>query len=349
MTMIRTDDDARARARRLAAQRLLDAHAAQLPATRVPAVRSTGRPPVSPEVPADDPVPGSSMPAPWSTALRSTSTQPPWQADLAQARHDAKQVLARIDFSQRDIVVVVPGTGDRALLPEQRRGIARAWPRGGASIAFIDYDTTWNMPRSMPQGMETLRQVLAGIARRGGTHRVFLVGQSQGALIIGEAMREPAVRAMVTRASILGHPMGVARTRYGVGTDPKVWHHTNPDDPIAQQINGSVRQALQGIGMLLGGRLLEAMPILLTQGPRNLTQAISTGIWAIRGQLRVPHWLVRDPHSYAEHYDAALAFVRDGAGRTADAVRGVRTIDDETRRRMVEAARRRFPFPLVRD
>lgn len=314
-----------------------------------PQVRRTGRPPIAPQVPPGDPVPGTSVPAPWSTARRSTSTTAPWQADLDQARHDAEQVLARIDFSQRDILIVVPGTGDRALLPEQRRGIADTWPRGGASVAFIDYDTNWNMPRSMPQGMETLRLVLAGIARRGGAHRVFLVGQSQGALIIGEAMREPAVRSMVTRAAILGHPSGVAATRYAAGSDPKVWYHTHPDDPIAQRLNGSVKQALEGVAHIMAGRLLDALPIVLTSGVRNAAQGISTGIWAIRGQLRIPHWLVPDPHSYADDYHAALAFIRDGAGPAADAVQGVRVLDEATRRQMVAAATRRFPGELVRD
>lgn len=305
----------------------------------------TGRPPVLPPI---DPAPGSSRPGSWSTARRSTSSTPAWQADLEQARHDAAEILKRIDWSQRDILIVVPGTGDRGLLREQHDQIARTWPKGGVSVAFVDYDTSWNFTRSVPQGMETLRLVLAGIAARGGGRRVFLVGQSQGALIIGEAMREQAVRDMVTRASILGHPW-ISRTAYPRGFDPKVWQHTNPDDPLASHINGSARQAVEAISMLLRGDLLGALPALVTQGPLNLPQAIGTLVWAVRGKAGVPHWLMKDPHSYVEWYEPALAFIRDGAGPVADAVQGVRTIDEATRRRMLEAARRTFDRPYVRD
>jgi hypothetical protein len=305
----------------------------------------TGRPPVLPPI---DPSPGSSRPGSWSTAKKSTGDLPAWKADLEQARFDAAQVLGRLDFSQRDILLVVPGTGDRGLLNEQHEEIAKAWPKGGVSVGFVDYDTTWNFSRSVPQGMETLRLVLAGIAAKGAGHRVFLIGQSQGALLIGEAMREPAFRAMVTRASILGHPW-ISRTDYSHGADPKVWEHTNPDDPLASHISGSAKQAVEAISMLLRGDFLGAAPAFLTQGPFNLPQAINTAIWAVRGKLGVPHWLMKDPHSYVEWYEPALKFIRDGAGPVADAVQGVHTLDEATRRAMIAAVNRPFDRPYVRD
>jgi hypothetical protein len=295
-----------------------------------------------------DPAPGSSKPVAGSTAKRSTSTQPPWHADIEQATFDAAQVLGRIDWSQRDILLVVPGTGDRGLLREQHEEIAKAWPRGGVTVAFVDYDTTWNFTRSVPQGMETLRKVLAGIAAHGGGHRVLLVGQSQGALLIGEAMREPAVRDMVTRASILGHPW-ISRTEYKPGTDPKVWEHTNADDPLASHIVGPAKQAVEAISKLLQGDIVGAAPAFLTQGWFNIPQAVNTAIWAVRGKMGVPHWLMHDPHSYVDWYAPALAFLRDGAGPLADAVQGVSVIDEEARRAMVAAAQHPFDRPFVRD
>lgn len=230
--------------------------------------------------------------------------------DHFDARTYADRILANIDWSKRDIILNVPGTGDRLVLNGMRLALARTFAAHEAAFAFVDYDTNWDFQRSVPKGLDVLKLVLAGIAAHGGDHRIFLFGQSQGALVIGEAMADRKLTAMVERAAIWGHP-NIARHHYPTGVDPRVWEFSNADDPVAYPLKGSAHEFIESLGKLFGGDYMAALPPIAKGVLRNLPGGIWAGLWLMRGKV-IPTSLMNDPHGYDHAYTTGMRFLREG-------------------------------------
>lgn len=167
---------------------------------------------------------------PTAAELRAAKLPFPGPVDHAAAERQARATLDRLDFTKRDLVVWAPGTNDHGLPEDFQKAVLRQFG-DRASVVNIDYPASMDFGPSVATGMETLRLVLAGIAERGGDHRVLLGGHSQGSWVIGEAMADPTVHAVVDRASIFANP-GPASHHYANRKDPKVLEVNDAHDPI---------------------------------------------------------------------------------------------------------------------
>lgn len=264
-------------------------------------------------------------------AIPGTGIAPPGALPAGlSAREYADHVLKQIDWSKRDIMLNVPGTGDRLVLGGMRRSMALTFDRADVSFAFMDYDTDWNFRVSVPKGLEVLRLVLAGIAAHGGQHRVFLFGQSQGAFIIGEAMSDPKLSAMVERAAIWGHPW-ISRHHYPPGVDQRVWEFSNADDPITLPLRGSARELIEMLGTMHDKGVGAVLPGAVFKVLANAAVAGWAAMWIARSKF-IPESVMNDPHGYDHAYGTGMRFLleamhtlpaisTDEAARRASAVK----------------------------
>lgn len=153
--------------------------------------------------------------------------------------------------------------------------------------------------------METLRLVLAEVQCRGGDRRVLLAGHSQEAWLIGEALADPVVHAIVDRAILYGLP-SPARHSYARGRDPKVRQVDDPEDPFTSPMLGT-DQALQSVSELKGGSgdRSDIKQIVLAALLNPLLSAYLIGRTLLpdryNGEL--------DPHHYESEYSAGASFL----------------------------------------
>lgn len=242
--------------------------------------------------------------------------------DWAQATRDAQRTLAGIDWSKRDIVLWVPGTSQSSVQPSFAREVAASWPSSDVSLARVHYQASWNIRPSVATGIATMRLVLAGIAAHTGNHRVMLAGESQGAWIIGEAIADPALRRVVDRAVLLGHPW-LAAHQYVDGHDPGVQVLNNFGDLVTLPLNGDPTRGLDAMVAIHTGQLSK-LPLVVRSVVENPQQG-----WKLLGTLRfaIPgiRSLWKNPHDYSDRMREAVGFLRDhrpvSYGRSHTAVR----------------------------
>lgn len=253
-------------------------------------------------------------PAPDASTLRSTRLEVPGDIDHARARADADRALAAIDFTKPEIVLWVPATNSHSIPGDWQQGIERAFGQR-ASSSIVDYPANANFNDSVATGMETVKLVLAGIAERGGHHRVTLGGHSQGAWVIGDALAEPAVGRMVDKAVLYGHP-APARVDWSDDADPNVRQVDDPNDPFVWDVAGG-RQALAAIDELADGRAESGEQLAfgdyLARGATVLGTALANP--ALSAYLIGKHVIAErydsnhDPHNYRAQYADGAAFL----------------------------------------
>jgi hypothetical protein len=168
-----------------------------------------------------------------------------WSADIARAHYDAERALEAIDWSKDDIYVWVPGTGSHNINPGFEAAVRDANKNGSASLSRIEYEASDRTRPSVATGIETLRLVLAGIQAHGGHHRVLVAGENQGSWVIGEALSDPLLKNVVTRAVIFGHPQP-ATHHYEDGHDPDVLEINHSGDEVSTPTSfGKLADALR--------------------------------------------------------------------------------------------------------
>lgn len=257
------------------------------------------------------------QPAPRPPQTIPAAPQPPsdadgeWPVDWARARYDAERALEAVDWSKRDLYIWVPGTSNHWIHPSFEAAVRDANQATGASLSRIEYEASWRMRPSVATGVETMRLVLAGIAAHGGNHRVFVAGESQGAWILGEAMSDPRLGGVVTRAVLFGHP-SLALHQYTDGHDPRVTVVNNPGDMVAMPIHGNHAAALDALTGLHRAQLSK-LPALIGVMLRNPAQAgqllASVGRWIL------PLDLWKDPHNYSAQMVEAVEWLQHGRAR----------------------------------
>jgi hypothetical protein len=154
-----------------------------------------------------------------------------------RAYADAQRIIDAIDFSKRDIVLFVPGTGHHGMDLAFRAAVDDSYKGEGSNAVAVEYPASTDTAMSVPTGVATLHLVLEEIRRRGGSHRVLLAGVGQGAWVVGETLADPAVTDMVTRAILLGPP-AQARHHYATGEDRRVRVVSHLGDPLADPQHG---------------------------------------------------------------------------------------------------------------
>lgn len=254
-------------------------------------------------------------PAPAIPAVPGTDTGPVskaggvWEADMLRARHDARIVLDAIDWSKPDIVLWVPGTDNHGIHPAFEDAARESWSDGSASLVHLRYPGTWDLRTSLPTGIATLKIVLAAIKARGGNHRVLLAGESQGAWVIGEAMADPQMRSIVTRAIIFGHPF-IASHHYDDGHDPGIAEIANRGDQITMPIHGDPGAALDAMTAIYTLKLwrLGTIGRAMIENPAHIPMLAATFLRSFAPGGR----LFKDPHDYTTHMPAAVEYLRFG-------------------------------------
>ncbi|MCW2962403.1 MAG: hypothetical protein JWM90_2790 [Thermoleophilia bacterium] len=239
-----------------------------------------------------------------------------WRPDFEKAREYARKILATIDFSKRDIVLWVPGTDALGVHPDFTRAMKYLYQGGDVSLTAVDYEPTWSLRDSMPTGLATMKYVLDGIrqilAARGDTaqHRVLLGGLSQGAWVIGEAVADPKVGKIVSRAALIGHPW-LAHHQYDEGQDPRVGVINHRGDQIAMPINGDAGEGMDTMTAVRTGKLKENLGLaakVILKNPLHgvlLLQNMLHGVQAVRP-------FTRDPHQYDMEMPRLVNFLRTG-------------------------------------
>jgi hypothetical protein len=267
--------------------------------------------------PVGDPATPGSLergPRPSASELRGATLQVPGEIDHARAQADAQRVLESIDFSKPEIALWVPATGSHSIPASWRRSVDAQFG-GRASQALVDYPADFDFNDSVSTGMETLKLVLAGIAERGGHHRVTVAGHSQGAWVIGDAIDTPQLARMVDKAVIYGHP-APARVDWSRAGDPNVRQVDDPNDPFTTPLEGG-RQALQAMDELQDGRSVDGQALDLGGILGRVSGLAKTAIANPRLSVYLlgKHVLPadredgRDPHHYDAQYGVGARFL----------------------------------------
>lgn len=161
-------------------------------------------------------------------------------------------------MSKSTIVVWVPATLKHNVRVPFRRNMEAVFGVGTCSFTSLRYPATWDIGPSAATGIEALRMLLLELHRRAPGKRLLLAGESQGAMVAGEALADPAVRRVVARAVLLGHPW-VATHHYHDARDIGVVEIDNPADPIAQPVHGmTAAEAIHEISTMMAGTASKA-------------------------------------------------------------------------------------------
>ncbi len=226
--------------------------------------------------------------------------------DWVRANADARETLNAIDFSQRDLVIWVPGSGSGDKVhPKFEDAVRSAWSDGRVSLARMRYSATWNIRPSVATGIATLKLVLAGIAAHGGNHRVLVAGESQGAWAIGEAIADPRLRRVVDRAVLFGHPW-LGRHEYASGQDSGVRVYNHANDLVTLKFNGDPGRGLDAMSAVFTVKLWK-LPLVIramAENPKHGLMLLSTIQYAL------PWKSSQSPHNYGKHMVEGVAFLR---------------------------------------
>lgn len=267
------------------------------------------------------PMPTDQGPRPTAEELRTRRLQQPGRVDSTLATAEAQRTLSAIDFSRDNIVLWVPATLSHSIPDSWERGVQQAHPDGNVSSNLVNYPAGVNLNDSVATGVETLRQVLAGIAAydeaHGTHHSVTLGGHSQGAWVIGQAMSEPAIHHVVDGAALYGHP-SPSRDAHATARDPKILEVNDPNDPFTHTVVGG-EQALQGISELAhGASIRDVLPKL---GLSLLANPFLGGYLLGRATHDADPSGRPDPHFYEPQYASGARFLAARAQGTGSSAR----------------------------
>ncbi|MCZ4496950.1 MAG: Cutinase [Thermoleophilia bacterium] len=277
----------------------------QFVSSRLHAEMKPTQPDFATQLPTVDSSAAGKPPRPSEQELRAAKLKHvPGTPDLDEAKRQADAVIAKIDWDKQDILMWLPGT--------YTHNMANNWIKYGeerftdGSVVMMDYPATLDFESSVSTGMETLRLVLAEVARRDGDHRVMLGGHSQGAWIIGDAMATPEIRGMVDRAVLYGNP-GLAKEHYDDRDDAQVVELNDPNDVIAAKVADRAG-FIDAMGAMEQG--IDATNVLGAVG-NTLANPKVSAYWAV-ASMDAERWVHSDPHQYYYAYRDGLSWLDTG-------------------------------------
>ena len=234
----------------------------------------------------------------------------PAPADRARALVDS------IDWSQPTIVVWVPGTNDHEVPDHLRRRLATVH---GPAAYCMDYVSTWQVRTSEPDGEATLRELLSLVARHKRPGQKFvLIGESQGAWVISEVLKDPMFASIVDRASLLAHPALASAhahdsTSTDVHLDPKRVHEFNtPGDVVTREVGKSssrVIDLVDSFASLRIGRSLGLVGEILLTDPGLVQALIASQLFRVNG--------TQNPHSSEALMQGAVDWILERPADTS--------------------------------
>jgi hypothetical protein len=240
-----------------------------------------------------------------------------WTVEWDRAQRDARAVLEQIDFSRRDIVIWVPGTDNNGMHKVFGAAARAAWSGEADQVSMVpmQYEATWNIRRSFPTGLATMKLVMEGIRQRLtergelGRKRVLLAGESQGGWIIGETMADPKIRPLVTRAITAGHPW-LAKHQYEDGHDPVMRTINHTGDQVAMPVSGDITMGMDAMTAVRTGDIIPNIPKIVL----GILQNPVHGVLILHNQLHGSPIgpLLSDPHNYHVEFPRMVEFLRSG-------------------------------------
>jgi hypothetical protein len=271
---------------------------------RVSAHPHTGIPPGLPHIPAQKKYSG------WATVVHTFDPILAAPVQLPSVAERVRAILADIDWSQEDILIWVPGTSEHDVPPKAMAELEKQFP--GDRVHAILYQASWRFRDSIPDGDAVLRGVLEGIRAHGGRHRVLIGGESQGAWLICNAMNDPRLAQVITRAALWGTPAAApVRFRDGENPNAKVREVDNPTDIVTVDLGGGTPKLIDAIDRLARHDALGGLLPLLGYGlthPKVLATLVGGQLWRIPG-VGSKH---PSPHGYDVDLPAGIAFLRTG-------------------------------------
>jgi hypothetical protein len=219
----------------------------------------------------------------------------------------ARAVVDSIDWSQPLVVLWMPGTSEHGIAEDVAGSLRKRHLR---NVGCIDYQATWRLAESVPDGEATLRAVLELVrTRRRPGQRVVLLGQSQGAWVISSVLRDPRFAAVVDKVGLVAHPalapahahdLSVPTTRL----DPKVREFNSATDVVTRDLGRSGPAALTIVNAFahldIGTALKGAVGIAF-RDPAVLQALIASQLFRVKGGT--------NPHESGSLLDQAIDWV----------------------------------------
>lgn len=229
------------------------------------------------------------------------------------ARRYAQQTLAALDFSKRDLVIYVPGTGSTQMYGPLEQALQGAFTKAQRpySVATLQYEASAQFRQSVPTGIAALRLVMAAIAAHPGQHRVTLVGISQGAWIGAEVLADASLRKIVDRAVLVARP-STSLHRFDRGEDSAVIEFSHPSDFAIREIKGDPTKALDTSIALLTGGIVKAFPNVLSALSRDPSLIVPL-LRLLLLQAPVIGGLFPNPHDYEKEMPLVAAYLAGAA------------------------------------
>ncbi len=240
-----------------------------------------------------------------------------WNVDWAEARADAIRTLRSIDFAQRDIVIWAPGTDGKGVHTDFKNAVNGIYHGRDVSLTHLHYDASWDLRSSLPTGLATMKLVLEGIRQRlaampaAERPRVLLGGLSQGAWIIGEAIADPRVGSVVTRAITAGHPW-LAKTQYTNGHDPRVRVINHNGDQITMTVKGDAGVGMDAMAAVKTGKFGEQFGTVVKAILANPLQGVLLLHTMVRDSAPWLRPYLRDAHVYGGDMWRMVDYLRTG-------------------------------------
>lgn len=229
------------------------------------------------------------------------------------------QVLSQIDWSRRDIVLWMPGTSESHVPDPMRRAVVSAFD--GVVPVAVPYEASWSLTQSVADGAEKLAAVLREIESRGGRHRVFLAGQSQGAWAISEVMSRPGTSDSVERAVLFGHPSFAAHHDHAFRHGDRILEINHSADSVSTPLSGDAQAGLRAFEGIAEGKVRGNVRPLLSLAVKN-PGYLGKVLLGQRYRLPLVGERYPDPHVYTSDMAAGAAYLRTGTAPAAKPTAG---------------------------
>ncbi|MCW2920381.1 MAG: hypothetical protein JWL76_255 [Thermoleophilia bacterium] len=220
----------------------------------------------------------------------------------------ARALVDSIDWTQPVVVIWIPGTSGHEVPEHVAQRLAAA---GGPAAHTLQYQATWRLRESVPDGEATLRAVLelVGTRRRRRGQRVVLLGESQGAWIISSILREPRFAKLVHRASLVAHPaLAPAHAHESTSTQerlgPAVREFNGAADVVTREVGKShdvVLDVVDSFARLEVGRALKGAVGILLTNPGLLQVLVASQVFRVKGAV--------NPHGSDDLMSDAIAWI----------------------------------------
>jgi hypothetical protein len=226
---------------------------------------------------------------------------------LASPADRARRLVDAIDWSQPVVVIWVPGSSGRGVPDHVRERLHEA---GGPAAYAIDYQATWRLRDSVPDGEATLRELLRLVAaRKRAGQRVVLLGESQGAWIISSVLRDPTFARLIDRAGLVAHPaMAPAHVHASTSTPTRLGARSrefnSSSDIVTKELGRSADAALDivdSFARLDIGHALSRTFGLVVSNPGLLQALVASQLFRVQG--------AENPHENDDLMRDAVAWV----------------------------------------